>query len=184
MVRNKGRNKNIFPLPSPSSQGQLHFFLPVTSITSLPEEVEGNQEWSLQLVHNILSLLHLPPSHFSLASVSSPSHMMKSFTNSYCVDPSHALEFPYNCSSMAPFHGMQSFGNRVPMSVPTSSSSCQESCSCMGSSPQPKDPAGSWLWRWLFFFQGISTCSSAASSMGCREMFDLRLEHSLSLLLH
>lgn len=153
MVRNKDRNKNIFPLPSPSSQGQRHFFLPAASIASLPEEVEGNQGWGSQSVHNILSLLLLPPSHFSLASASSPSYVMKSFTNSSCMYPSHVLEFP-SCSSMAPFHGIESSETDSSNVGPTSHSSCQKSCCCMGSSPQPQGPASTLLWCGLFFSPG------------------------------
>ncbi|KAK4826126.1 hypothetical protein QYF61_005278 [Mycteria americana] len=52
------------------------------------------------------------------------------------VGPSHRLQFFKNCSSMGPLHGVQSFRNGLfQCRSPTGHSSCQKTCSWLGSSP-------------------------------------------------
>ena len=97
MMKNKDKTENTFPPdPSPSSQAQLHFFIPKSTTTPASKQRRGmgnggcRQSMTAPLCHCFLIL-------FPCSSMGT-SFRLQSFKD---------------CSSMIPFHGVQSFKNRL-----------------------------------------------------------------------
>ncbi|KAK4806788.1 hypothetical protein QYF61_005584 [Mycteria americana] len=104
------------------------------------------------------------------------------------MDPSHGLQFFKNCSSISPFHRVQSFSNGL---LQQGHSSCQKTCSCVGSSPQAAVPARSLLRHGLCtgcsFLQGTSTSKVTPTAppttiiLPCKTNTDTKLNMSQQL---
>jgi len=140
-----GKKTNLkTPSPHPSllpGSTSLPIFSP-----SSPQVAQGDREWGLWSVHHILSLPIHPPqwedsSHSALAPM---------------WGSSRGRQFSTNCFSVGPFHGVQSFRNRLFQSgSPTGPEVLPGARSSMGL------PQSHSLLR-------ASTCSGMGSLLGCR----------------